>query len=227
MPHLMTLLGMERDTLDLLVDLATVVIGATAVVAIGFSLYALRVERERSEQAWRRQVALDHHARIYEAASALIAAVSTFTRLAEAATATPVQGVTVQPSISDSLAHDQPVEFLADSLGTAMKALHHLYFLIPGGKDQDACQLLLIDLLVIREALTAVAPQRDYYAGTGDLVALLDGHSIRQQVELLVDTESLGPEHPTKRLRFLRELLERYFRGRIGKFVPPPPISEV
>jgi hypothetical protein len=194
----------------------------------------LRIERERHEEAWRRQIAIDHHARIYEAAAELITAITAFTRRAEAR---------VQARGSAHIDHgfsadaDETTDFeyaaFLDSRGasvadivacldSASSARHRLYFLIPGG---DGGQTLLTDLIVIEQVLATVRPERGYDSGRGDPGSVLDSHGVREAVENLVSTERLGPDKPTARLRFVRELGERYFLGRIGRFVPPPPLA--
>lgn len=227
---------MERDLLAWVVDIATVVVGAAALGALCFNLHNMRAERRRWDEAWGRQVALDQHARIYEAAAALIAAVTAFSRKAETRVSARKSAMinhgyelqtdeTNDPMFAAMLDRlGGPLASVIDALDSATSARHRLYFLIPAGGDG---QKLLNDLILIGETLTAVRPQPGNDGGKGHLVAILDGTGLRADVEMLVSTDSLGLEDPIGRLTFVRELVERYFVGRIGRFVEPPPLARL
>lgn len=208
---------MDRDVLAWLVDISTVVVGIGAVGAVVFSVNALKSERQRSERTWHQQIALEHHARIYEASASLIAAGVAFTRDAESL-------VVSQRGQEDSYVPgqlDKEVAVLA-AYDRAISALNYLYFLIPGGAHGED---ILKDLLLVAESLAAVRPRSHRLAGDADLNSMLDGTGLRNEVEMLVDTDSLHPDDPVGRVRFVREILERYLRGRIALFVPPPPLA--
>ena len=238
---------MDRDFLAWLVDISTVIVGVVTAVALGLTVLALRSERRRHEavmgaeharheEAWRRQLALDHHARIYEAAAEMITAMTAFSRRAEARV--QARG---SASIDHGFASDAdeatdfmyaafldsrggPVTAIVESLDSANSARHRLYFLIPNSGDG---QTLLNDLIVIEHVLAAVRPAPGHDSGRGDLGSVLDSFGVRQAVENLVSTERLTPGDPMARLRFVRDLGDRYFLGRIGRFVEPPPLARL
>lgn len=203
---------MDRDFLAWLVDISTVIVGVVTAVALALTVVALRSERRRHdavmvaeharhEEAWRRQLALDHHARIYEAAAEMITAMTAFTRRAEARV--QARGLA---SIDHGFAPDTdetsdlryaafldsrggPVAAIVECLDSANSARHRLYFLIPAGGDGHT---LLNDLIVIEHVLAAVRPEPGHDSGRGDLGSLLDSFGVRQAVENLVGTEQVA-----------------------------------
>ncbi|MGH3849936.1 MAG: hypothetical protein ACRDRT_09580, partial [Pseudonocardiaceae bacterium] len=204
----------ERDLVAWVVDVSTVIVGIAAVSALWFSVHVLKLERRQSERSWQQQIALEHHARIYEAASSLIAAGVAFTRHAESHVET--QAVPDRPAGSWAHISQGEGQYTLPEYDRVNSALHHLYFLLP---SEGNGQKLLNDLVLLGDTLASIRPTPDHPAGVGDLDSVLEATGLRDEVEMLVETESLATEYPAERLRYVRELFERYFRGRIGQFV--------
>lgn len=223
----------ERDFWAWAVDISTVIVGIGAVAALLVSAWSLRVERRRKEEAWRRQIALDHHARIYEASASLLQRTTSWAALARARI--QARGSAEVDHSYSSTTSDESVDLeyarILDTLGAtretintalsdAVRSLDHLYFLI--GRDGDG-ERLLTDLLLLSNVFETVRPQMGKDAGSGDLTSVVRDSGVCDDVELLVSLEDLW--QPMERVRCVEQLVTRYFRGRVGRFVPPPPLA--
>jgi hypothetical protein len=82
---------------------------------------------------------------------------------------------------------------------------------------------LLTDLMLLGSAFDAVRPQLGKDAGAGDLASAIRGSPVCEEVELLVSLDNLW--QPMERVRCAEHLVTRYFRGRVGQFVSPPPLA--
>ena len=227
---------MKRDLLAWLVDIATVVVGGSAVGALIFTAVALSRDERRYTQAWQRQIALDHHARIYEAAAEVLWSFTVFARSAEARVQAHGTAVVDYGYSEDS---DETVDLkyreLLDSFGGPISGVHaahdeakvaldRLWFLIP---REGAGEVLLLDLRLLDIVLDAVRPSMTWRPGMADLNELVRASNLEAAIQQLVSTDDLGPDHPMKRLTFTRLLATRYLRARIARFVPPPPLASI
>lgn len=224
---------MDRDFWAWAVDISTVIVGIGAVAALLVSGWGLRGERQRAEKAWRRQITLDHHARIYDAAATLLQRTSSWAVVAR--DRIQARGSAEVDFGYTSIASDESVDLeyaqLLDALGAtretidvalsdAVRSLDHLYFLI--GRSGDG-ERLLTDLVVLGNAFEAVRPQLGKDVGSGDLASVIRDSGVCDDIELLVSLEDLW--QPMARVRCTEQLVTRYFRGRVGQFVPPPPLA--
>lgn len=209
-------------------------VGIAAVAALAATWATARAEGERSRKAWSQQVLLDHHARIYEAAANLIERTGHWASLARARTearfAAALDGYgadadeTVDPEYAEVLdTVGAPRQTVQNALADASRALDSLYFLI--GRDGHGARLL-DDLILLGNVFRGVHPEVGSDSGTGDLVAAVSDSGLRDDVEMLVSLDSLDRSRPAERIQFVEGLVYRYFRGRIGRFVPPPPLAE-
>lgn len=234
-------MAVKRDALSWWVDVSTIAVGIVAVGALILSAVAVRSEGNRSSEGWMRQIALDHHARVYDAAARLIQHTGRWASLAiqrvQARGAASIDygyGSGADESVDDESVDPQYAQLLdtlgttrsaiADALAEAVYSLDLLYLLI--SRDGDG-QKLLADLILLRQAFDCVRPTTGSEVGNGDLVATIHGSGLQHDVEMLISLEHLGPDRPVERIRCVEALVSMYFRGRIGRFVPPPPLSAI
>jgi hypothetical protein len=110
---------------DFWVDISTIVVGIAAIAAFAFSAWAATAERRRVEQSWRRQVALDHHARIYEAAASLLQRTSSWAALAQSRIQARGKAEVDYGYVGDAADESVPGDYaeLLDRLGASRAAI--------------------------------------------------------------------------------------------------------
>lgn len=226
----------NRDGLEWAVDISTVVVGAATVVTLAVGIWALRRDRKEHARAWSRQIALDHHARIYEAAAELTTVIVRFCRRASdrtqaRGTARVDLGYTADGDESVDLDYARaldriggPPAAVVEAHDEVLAAIERLWFLIPSTGDG---QHLLNDLVLLRQVHEAMRPTIGTEAGKGDLTSTIDASGLRFHVEMSVDLDHLAVDEPMGRIKFLRDLATRYMSGRIGRFVQPPPLADL
>ncbi|MHB8467733.1 MAG: hypothetical protein ACYDD7_23200, partial [Acidimicrobiales bacterium] len=209
----------KRDLLTTLTDVATVAVGIAAIIALLMSAYTIRVERARiaeagererarADEAWNRQLILDHHARIYAATADVMMAV---TRIAVVLDKVPDGNLNAVVAEFDSLSPE------------ARNAIDRLWFLLPATGDG---RRLLEDLELLRNLIGAMAPESvTHPAGVGDIEHILEESGLRDDIHGLVSTDSLGPDSPERRMAFLVDYALKYLRSEIGRYVQPPPLA--
>jgi hypothetical protein len=224
----------HRDLLAWLVDVSTIVVGVAAAVALVVTVRASGKEREWNELAWQRQVALDHHARIYGATARAIESVVTFTRQAEArvqarGTAMVDQGYAEDADETIDPQYAAILDGLGGTLSHAQRAhdraladLDALWFFISPSGDGER---LLADLHLVRQAVEAVRPDWGHDAGRGGLYQLVADSGMQDAVELHVGFEATDEERPMARLEFARAMAATYLRAEVGRYVPPPDLG--
>lgn len=235
---------MDRDAVQWAVDLSTVAVGLTAAWALWLSArerraastqldQTLRAQEARFRETLAHQTLLDHHARIYEATTEVVRAVTVYTRRAEARVLARGRAMaetawesggdeSIDPAFARILDAAASLEDVYAAYDEALQRLAYLWFLV---SPEGAGRALLTDIELVRQGVEAVRPYVAHDAGSGNLEALVEESGLDESPMNTVVLDVPRPWGAMTRLRVVRDLAANHLRYRVGEHVPAPPIA--